>query len=91
MIKRGVLLETRRHIFEPVLGDDAGGYLCGIKGCGLSSTREREIKCKNELKKSAFYTQSIVEMFQLNKIKSDFLLILYAHLIYSSKVHFINW
>ena len=67
----GVLLETRKHIFEPVWRDDAGGYLRGVRGYGSLATREREIRRKKELEKSASRTRSIVEMFSAQQNKGQ--------------------
>ena len=38
----GVLLKSKKHNFEPVWKSDEGGYLRGVRGCGLSATKERE-------------------------------------------------
>ena len=52
----GLLLESKKRTFEPVWKSDAGGYLCGVRGCGLSATKDREIRRKKELEKSASHT-----------------------------------
>ena len=58
-------------IFKPVWRDDAGGHLRGVRGCGSSATREREIGRKKELEKSASRTRSIVEMFSAQQKKGQ--------------------
>ena len=59
----GVPLENKKCIFEPTWKSEAGGYLRGVRGYGSHATKEREIKRKKELEKSASHTRSIVEMF----------------------------
>lgn len=61
--EKRLLLETRKHIFEPIEKNDACAYFCGFKAYSSLVKRKRKIKHKKELKKSAFYTQSIVKMF----------------------------
>ena len=58
--------------FRPVWKDDAGGYLRGLRGCGLSTTEKRERKRKRELEKSASTTRSIVDMFSAHSKKNGF-------------------
>lgn len=65
------MLETEKHIFEPVWRDDAGGHLRGVRGCGSSATRGREIRRKKELEKFASRTRSIVEMFSAQQNKGQ--------------------
>ena len=67
--EEGVLLESKKRTFEPVCKSDAGGYLCGVRGCGSSATKDREIRRKKELEKSASHTRSIVEMFSAQQNK----------------------
>ena len=61
--ERGIPLENKKRIFELTWKSEADGYFCGVRRCGSYTTKEQEIKRKKELKKSAFYTQSIVKMF----------------------------
>ena len=35
-----VLLESKKHTFEPVWKSDAGGYLRGVRGCRSSATKD---------------------------------------------------
>ena len=67
----GVLLENKKRIFEPTWKSEANGYLRGVRGCGSHATKEREIKRKKELEKSASHTQSIVEMFSAQQNKGQ--------------------
>ena len=64
----GVQLEVKKNVIAPVWKDNAGGYLrgikgCGIRGCGSSATEKRERRRKKELEKSASTTRSIDDMF----------------------------
>ena len=65
----GVPLENKRRIFEPTSKSEAGGCLRGVRGCGSHATKEREIKRKKELEKSASHTQSILEIFSAQQNK----------------------
>ena len=67
----GVLLESKKRIFEPTWKSEAGGYLHGVRGCGSHATKEREIKHKKELEKSASHTRSIMEMFSAQQNKEQ--------------------
>lgn len=42
---------------------DAGDYLWGVRECGSSATKNRDIRQTKELEKSATQTWSIVDMF----------------------------
>lgn len=81
-----VLLETKKHIFEPVWRNDVGGHIRGVRGSGSSATREREIRLRNPL----LVTNQLWKFFQLNKTKDSFSLSLHPYLIYP-KVHFLKW
>ena len=67
----GVKLGDKERSFRPVWKDDAGSYLRGMKGCGLSATEKRERRRNRELEKSAFQTRSIVEMFSAHCDKNQ--------------------
>lgn len=64
-------LKNKKRIFEPTWKSEAVGYLCGVRGCGSHATKEREIKRKKELEKSASYTRLIVGMFSAQQNKGQ--------------------
>ena len=61
--KERVLLDDNKRILKPVWKKDAYGYLQEVRECGSPAIDNREIRCKKELEKSAFQTQSIVDIF----------------------------
>ena len=65
----GLLLNVEDRSFRPIWNDNAGGYLRGMRGCGLLATKKRERRRKRELEKSASQTRSIVEMFSVQRNK----------------------
>ena len=69
----GVQSESGEGTFKPTWRGDAGGYLRGVRGCGLSATDKRERRRKKELEKSASQIKSIVAMFsaQFDKNRSS--------------------
>ena len=52
----GVRLEPEERNFRPTWEKDAGGYLRGVRRCGLSATDKCESQRKRELEKSASCT-----------------------------------
>ncbi len=67
----GLKLGDKECSFKPVCNDDAGSYLQGMKGCGLSATEKQKRRCNQELKKLVFETRSIVEIFSTHREKNQ--------------------
>lgn len=65
----GLLLENKKCIFEPTRKSESGGYFRGVRGCGSCATKEREIKHKKELEKSASHIRSILKMLSAQQNK----------------------
>ena len=68
----GVQLEIEERTFEPKWKSDAGNYLQGVRRCGSSFINKREKRHKKVLEKSAFYLQSIMDMFVAQNEKNKF-------------------
>ena len=65
-----IQLEDEDLIFRPVWKDNSGGYLQGVRECGLSSIQKHERQRKRELEKLASITRSIVDMFSAQSNKN---------------------
>lgn len=61
--EKRVLLEDSKSILKSVWKKNTSGYLWEIKKCGLSATKNWEIKLKKKLKKFVSQIQLIVDMF----------------------------
>ena len=91
----GVQLEIEERIFEPKWKSDAGGYLRGVRGCGLSATETRENRRKKELKNPLLIQRQLRICFQRNITRIDCIiyrlrLVPYCHFL-CLKVHLIRW
>ena len=59
----GVQSKVKENSFKPVWKNDAGSYLWGIQGCGLSAATKCKKRHKQEMEKSVLGSRLIVEMF----------------------------